>query len=68
MGNVNRRLNVLIGTTDKLLEIEIGTKINDNWTSYLREIRKLGSGAFGIVYLAESRHDGKLYVVKEMLA
>ena len=68
MGNINQRLNVLIGTTDKLLEIEIGTKINENWTSYLREIRKLGSGAFGIVYLAESRHDGKLYVVKEMLA
>ncbi len=67
MGNINRRLNVLIGTTDKLLEIKIGTKIGENWTSYLREIRKLGSGAFGIVYLAESLHDGKLYVVKEML-
>ena len=38
MGNVNRRLNVLFGTVDKLLEIEIGTKIDKNWTSYLKEI------------------------------
>ena len=33
----------------------------------MKEIDKLGSGAFGIVYLAESLHDEKLYVVKEML-
>ena len=37
MGNVNQRLNVLIGTTDKLLEIEIGTKIEKEWTDFLKK-------------------------------
>ena len=52
---------------DKLLLIKSGTKIKDKWTIYLREIEILGQGTFGRVYLAESVHDKKLYVVKEML-
>ena len=65
MGNRNETTNK--NTFDKLHQIKVGAKINDKWTSYLRQIKLLGQGAFARVYLAESIHDKKLYVVKETL-
>ncbi len=31
--------------------------IDNKWTNFLKEIEKLGSGTFGIVYLTESLYD-----------
>ena len=69
MGNKMGNKNTLVkkDSIDKLLLIKMGTKIDEKWTDYLREIDILGHGGFGRVYLAESIHDNKLYVVKEML-
>ena len=36
-----------------LLEINAGTLVLEKWTTFLKEIRVLGSGNFGVVYLAE---------------
>jgi hypothetical protein len=48
-----------------IFEINIGTKVNAEWTTFLNKIRQLGQGVFGSVYLAEDPSNGKQYVVKE---
>ena len=65
MGNKNAIVKK--DSIDKLLLIKIGAKIDEKWTDYLREVDTLGHGGFGRVYLVESIHDNKLYVVKEMI-
>ena len=50
-----------------IFEIDFGYQVPAKWTSYLKEIEPLGSGNFGIVYLAEDLSDGKKYVVKEVM-
>jgi len=55
-------------TPETLSQIELGTLVHAEWTSFLKKIRPLGSGAFGTVYLAEDPSDGKQYAVKEVFA
>ena len=40
MGNKNAKINK--DSLDRLLQIKMGSKINDKWTSYLREKKILG--------------------------
>ena len=49
-----------------LIEINLGVLIEAKWTTFLKEIKVLGSGNFGTVYLAKDLTSGKLYVVKEV--
>ena len=51
--------------TQTLAEINIGTLVKTEWTTYLNKIKLLGKGAFGSVYLAVNPFNGKQYVVKE---
>jgi len=43
----------------KLDEIVAGTLVKDEWTTFLKKIKFLGSGKFGIVNLAEDPFDRK---------
>ena len=49
-----------------LFQIVLGSTVHAEWTTFLKKIRVLGSGAFAIVYLAEDPSSGKQYVVKEV--
>ena len=49
-----------------LFQIVLGSTVHAEWTTFLKKIRVLGSGAFGTVYLAEDLSNGKQYVVKEV--
>ena len=51
--------------TQTLAEINIGTLVKTEWTTYLNKIKLLGKGAFGSVYLAVNPFNSKQYVVKE---
>ena len=53
-------------TPNTLFEINLGTLVQEKWTTFLKEIKVLGSGNFGVVYLAEDPSNGKQYVVKEV--
>ena len=49
-----------------LFQIVLGSTVHAEWTTFLKKIRVLGSGAFGTVYLAEDPSNRKQYVVKEV--
>ena len=49
-----------------LFQIVLGSTVHAEWTTFLKKIRVLGSGAFATVYLAEDPSNGKQYVVKEV--
>ncbi len=42
-----------------LFQIVLGSTVHVDWTTLLKKIRVLGSGAFGTVYLAEDPSNGK---------
>ncbi len=49
-----------------LFQIVLGSTVHAEWTTFLKKIRVLGSGAFGTVYLVEDPSNWKKYVVKEV--
>ena len=44
---------------ETLFGIVLGTVVHADWTTFLKKIRVLGSGAFGVVHLAEDPSNGK---------
>ncbi len=55
-----------LNAPNNLFQIVLGSTVHAEWTTFLKKIRVLGSGAFATVYLAEDPSNGKQYVVKEV--